>query len=103
MARSLRVDSTAPTQSPEVAPSYTGAVGSAWLMESLMQMQQSVGELRATANHLKSASDRHSAKLDRISHIIFASGVVLAIVLALGGFFLNKIWDGVFTLLKAVN
>jgi hypothetical protein len=103
MARSLQADSTAPTQSPEIAPSHREAVGSAWLMESVMQMQQSVGELRATANYLKSASDKQGAKLDRISHIIFASGVVLAMVLALGGFILNKIWDGVFTLLKTLH
>jgi len=64
-----------------------------------MQMQQSIGELKATVNHLNNASEKHGTKLDRISHIIFAAGVVLAIVLAIGGFLLNKIWDGVFMLL----
>jgi hypothetical protein len=68
-------------------------------MEAMMQMQQSIGELEATVNHLNAASEKHGTKLDRISHIIFAAGVVLTIVLAIGGFLLNKIWDGVFMLL----
>jgi hypothetical protein len=67
----------------------------------MMQMQQSIGELKADVKHLTSASDKHGGKLDRISHIVFAAGVVLTIVLAIGGFFMNKIWDGVFTLLTA--
>jgi hypothetical protein len=89
-----------PTKFPEVPPTtYAESVGSAWLMEAVMQMEQSIGELKATVAHLNTSSEKHSTKLDRISHVIFAAGVVLAIILAIGGFFLNKIWDGVFTLL----
>lgn len=92
-----------PKDFPEVAPpNYAQVVGAGWIVESLMQMQHSMGELKANVDHLKDASGEHDKKLDRISHIIFASGVVLVIILAVGGFFLNKIWDGVFTLLKAV-
>jgi len=69
----------------------------------MMQMQQAIGELKANVAHLAEASSKQTTKLDRISHIVFASGVVLAIALAIGGFFLNKIWDGVFTLLKAAH
>jgi hypothetical protein len=94
---------TVPTQFPDVKPPYDQTIGVLHLVESMMQMQQAVGELKANVVHLKDASDRQTAKLDRISHIIFAAGVVLAIVLAIGGFFLNKIWDGVFMLLKAAH
>jgi hypothetical protein len=91
-----------PTKFPEVPPtSYAESVGSAWLMESIMQMQQTIGELKATVSHLTTASDKQSAKLDSISHRIYAAGAVLTVVIAIGGFFLSKIWDGVFTLLKA--
>jgi hypothetical protein len=94
------VRETTPKRFPEVTPTaYTEAVGATYLVESMMQMQQSLGELKATVGHLKSASDKQSTKLDRISHIIFAAGVVLAIILGIGGFLLNKIWDGVFAIL----
>ena len=84
-------------------PPYGQTVGVLHLVESMMQMQQAIGELKANVAHLAEASSKQTTKLDRISHIVFASGVVLAIVLAIGGFFLNKIWDGVFTLLKAAH
>jgi hypothetical protein len=93
---------TTPKSFPEVPPStYTESVGSAWLMESVMQMQQSVGELKATVGHLTTASDRQATKLDSISHRIYAAGVVLAVLLSIGGFFMNKIWDGVVTIMIA--
>lgn len=93
---------TTPKQFPEVVPpSYADTVGNGWVVESMMQMQQAVGELKATTHHLTSASDKSSSKLDRISHVIFAAGVVLAIILAIGGFLLDKIWDGIVVLMKA--
>ena len=95
---------TTPKQFPEVVPpSYRDAVGTGWLVESMMQMQSALGELKATVAHLKTASDKQSAKLDRISHIIFAAGVVSTLLLAVAGFFLNKIWDGLVILLKAAH
>ncbi len=92
---------TAPERFPEVPPpAYAQAVGSTWLVESMMQMQHAVGELKATVEHLKATSDKQSSKLDRISHQIFAAGAVLAVVLAAVGFFMNKIWDGLVVLMK---
>jgi hypothetical protein len=69
----------------------------------MMQLQQSVGELKASVAHLVSASANHSAKLDRLRHVVFATGIVLVIVLSIDVFFLNKICDGVFILLKATH
>jgi hypothetical protein len=68
----------------------------------MMQMQHAMGELKATVEHLRATSEKQSSKLDRISHQIYAAGVVLAILLALGGFFMNKIWDGVAGLMRAL-
>jgi len=71
-----------------------------YLVEMMMQMQHSLGELKSDVSHLKTASERHGEKLGRIEKILFASGVVLALLLSVGGFFLNKIWDGILVLLK---
>jgi hypothetical protein len=95
---------TTPKQFPEVTPTaYAEAVGATYLVESMMQMQKSLGELTAHVTNLKTASDTHGTKIDRISHIMFAASVVLVIVLSIGGFFMNKIWDGVFALMKAAG
>ena len=65
------------------------------MVEGMMQMQKTLGELTASVNSLKSASDKQGTKLDRISHILFAAGVVLSIVLGIGAFLMNKMWDGI--------
>lgn len=98
-----RGDSTPhPRQIPETTPPpYGKVVSDAWVVEGMMQVQKSLGELTATVALLKSASDKQATKIDRISHIIVAAGVVLAIVTGIGGFFMSKIWDGVFALMKA--
>lgn len=94
---------TTPKQFPEVPPpAYAETVGALHLVESMMQMQQSIGELKSDVGHLKSTSDKQSKKLDRISHVIFATGVVLAIGVAVCGFILNKIWDGLIAILTRV-
>ena len=106
MARQPKPDTsrdTTPERFPEVAPPYGAAVSGMHLVESMMQIQQSIGELKSEVRHLKEASDGQSKKLDRISHVIFAAGVVIAILLAIGSFFLNKMWEGIFALLTAAN
>ena len=60
-----------------------------------MQVQKSLGELQEAVRNLKSTSDAQSAKLDRISHIVFAASVIGGILLAVGGFLINKVWDGI--------
>ena len=95
---------TTPQNFPEVPPpSYPQSVNTAWLAESMMQMQATMGELKATTNHLNTTAQTHSTKLDRISHIVFAAGVVLTIIFAIAGFFMNKLWDGMIILLKATH
>ncbi|SFN80974.1 hypothetical protein SAMN05216573_12261 [Bradyrhizobium sp. Rc3b] len=103
MARSPKQDvsqDATPKTFPEVPPPVLAqTVSTMHLVESMMQMQQALGELKSDVGHLKGSSDKQSKKLDRISHIIFATGVVLAIAATIFGFIMNKIWDGLITLL----
>lgn len=107
MAKQPKSDASreaAPQAFPEVPPpAYSQAVNASWVVESMMQVQQSIGKLEAKVDQLTSASDKQSTKIDKISHIIFAAGAVLAVILTVGGFFLNKIWDGIFVLIKAAH
>jgi hypothetical protein len=93
-----------PRQIPETTPTrYAGAVNEMWLAETVMQMQKSIGELTSSVAHLETTSADQSTKIDKISHRMYAAGVVITVLMGLGGFFLSKIWDGVFTLLKAAH
>ena len=92
-----------PKSFPEVTPSYQQAVGAGYLTESIMQMQATLGELKSDVKHLTAASDKQSGKLDKISHIIFAAGAILALVITVAGFLLNKIWDGLVLVMKAAG
>ena len=95
---------TTPKQFPEVPPpSYAEAVGATYIVESMMQLQGAIGELKSDVRHLSASTERQSTKLDRISHIMFAAGTILTLVLAVGGFFLNKIWDGLVVVIKALS
>jgi hypothetical protein len=78
---------------------YAEAVDRGYIAEQLGQIQHTLGALREAVDHLKIASISHGEKLEHINKIIFASGIVLIIVLSIGGFILNKIWD---VLIKAL-
>jgi hypothetical protein len=45
------------------------------------------------------SSRSHSEKLERINKSIFAAGAVLAVVLSIGGYFMNKIGDSLLGML----
>lgn len=89
-----------PKHFPEVPPPYEQVVGTGYLVEQMMQIQHSIGELKATVNQLKDASDKQSATLNTVSHRIYAAGAVIAVILTAGGFLLNKIWDSLVILIK---
>lgn len=85
---------TTPKHFAEVPPTtYPEAVGTTFVVESLMQIQKSIGELQSTVNHLKTSVDSHGSKIDSISHRVYAAGAVIAVLLGIGGWLLNKIWD----------
>jgi hypothetical protein len=68
----------------------------------MMQIQKSIGELQSTVNHLKTTVDGHGSKLDSISHRVYAAGAVIAVLLGIGGWLLNKIWDKLVSVVAAV-
>lgn len=68
-----------------------------------MEIQKTLGQLQQSVTQLTEQSKRHGEKLDRISHIIFAAGVVGALLLAVGSFILNKIWNVLIAALTAAG
>lgn len=65
-----------------------------------MELQRSTGQLTEAVNALKCSIEKVEGrmgsmeeKLSGVTHKIYAAGVVIAIVIAVGGFFVNKAWD----------
>ena len=57
-------------------------------LEIVMELQKSMAQMSEKLNSLADASKGHDAKLDRVSHEVFAAKVVLYVVggiVALGG------------------
>jgi hypothetical protein len=48
-----------PTSLAEIPPSYSRVTGEAWIVEGMMQMQKTLGELSARVDGLKSTVENH--------------------------------------------
>ncbi len=66
----------------------------------MLDLKGSVGELKEAIRTLQKDSEKQGNKLSTISHQIYASGVVLFIILAVGGFLIDKLWG---PLMKALE
>lgn len=65
-----------------------------------MELQKSNGQLTEAVHRLRESIEKQDARLDRmettlsgVTHKIYAAGVVLAILVVIGGFMVNKAWD----------
>ena len=90
-----------PRQLPQTNPpgSYPMADYS-FTLQAVMDLQKTVGQLTEAVNSLKNTIEKQDSRFNRIeeklsgvTHKLYAAGVVLAILLALGGFIVNKAWD----------
>lgn len=90
-------------QPPDAAPpDFAAPPSQTVVIETLLDIQRSLGVLTAQVENLRAASSTHDSKLDRLSHTVFAAGAVVAVLTALGGFVLSRIWDGVAELLRTL-
>ena len=89
------------TESDVPAPEQTVAdSGRIWptqnysfLLQAIMDSQRTLGEVKNAVESLQSTVGQHGNKIDRISHIVYAAGAVLAVLVSIAAFLLNKIWD----------
>lgn len=78
-----------PGSLPPTSPlAYPGTEHS-WTLQTVFELQKNVGQLTEAVKHLDEHSKDNGKKLDRMSHIIYAAGVVLALLLAVGGWTLK--------------
>lgn len=69
-------------------------------LQAVMELQKSTGQLTESINSLRSSVEKQTTKLEKledklsaVTHKIYAAGVVLTILLAVGGFLVNKAWN----------
>lgn len=69
-------------------------------LQAIMELQKSNGQLTEAVHRLRESIEKQDARLDRmettlsgVTHKIYAAGVVLAILVVIGGFMVNKAWD----------
>jgi hypothetical protein len=92
-------------------PPFTGHHDHSFTLQVVMELQRSTGQLTEAVQTLKSTVDRLDIKLDRLNEIqcsridslgisisnikktLYATGVVLTLLLAVGGFIVDKSWD----------
>jgi len=88
--RRVRQESTVPVFPEVTTPLYKGSDYS-FTLQAVMEMQKAVGQLTEAVKTLSEHSKDQAKKLDRISHIIYAAGAVLAIGIVIGGFLLTTL------------
>ena len=73
-----------------------------WLIayETVLELQKSAGELCSEVRLTREAIDKLDSRLDKIeervssvTHKLYAASVVVAILVAVGAFVINKAWD----------
>jgi hypothetical protein len=81
-------------------PSNYPSPDHSFTLQMIMELQKSTGQLTECVNSLRTSLDRQSGQLDKIeekvsgvTHKLYAASVVLAILLVVGGFIIDKTWD----------
>lgn len=92
-ARGSRSPST-PADYP-TSPLPISGMDHSFLLQAIMEVQRSIGQLTQSTATLTEDSKEHRKQLNRISHIMYAVGVVGTILLAALVFLANKIADAV--------
>lgn len=79
---------------------YVGHHDHSFTLQAIMELQRSVGQLTGSVDSLRLSIDSQKEKINKleeklsgVTHKIYAAGVVLAILLAIGGFVVSKAWD----------
>jgi len=88
-----------PTNFPESTPPPSGDYS--YTVELVGSIQNQLGRLTQAIETLTKESSEMRKKLDRLSHIVYAAGVVGTILIIILGFAANKIADAVIATMKS--
>lgn len=89
-------------QPPQTPPPVNGGGGdySPFVWKQLADIQQGMGRLEASLSQIQRAQEKVDEKMDKledrlsgVTHKIYAATVVLAILVGIGAFIVDKAWD----------
>ncbi len=93
-------EATTPGRLPDTTPPVYPSGDYSYILEVVMAMQKSMGGVEQAVKTLGDDAKEAKKKLDRISHIIYAAGVVGTIGIAIFVFLANKLTDAFIASLK---
>jgi hypothetical protein len=91
---------TVPTRFPDTTPPLPSGDYS-YTVELVGTIQNQLGRLTQAVETLTKELTEVRKKVDRLSHIVYAAGVVGTIIVVIVGFAANKIADAVIASIKA--
>lgn len=69
-------------------------------LQTMLEIQKSVGALTEATNSLKSGMDSMQCKLDdtkgsvkQVQFVVYAASAIAAILIVIGGWTINKVWE----------
>ena len=90
----------APPHLPDSRPPIYQNHDHSFTLQTVMEMQKSVGQLTEAVCALRSSIDKQSNRMEKledklsdVTHKLYAAGVILVALLAFGGFIVDKAWD----------
>lgn len=86
-------DTTTPPASTPGESSAFGSHDHSFTLQSVLQMQNTLGKLEQAVGALLESEEKTRTKLSRIEKILYAAGVVLLIFLGVTGWMLNTAKD----------
>ena len=93
MEKGKTVPKSTPGSLPPTSPlAYPGSEHS-WTLQTVFELQKTVGQLTQAVTTLTEQQKGFSTKLDKISHQVYAALVILILIGAVIGFFSKSIND----------
>ena len=87
-----------PTQSNQPNPSQDHSFTLQLIMElqrSVGQVSESLAQIHRDTSRIESRLDKLDSSMSSVKTTITAAGIVLAIIIAISSFFVDKAWDSV--------
>ena len=85
---------TTPQDYPRSTPPLS-SVDHSWVLQTTIEMQKSLGQLSQSISDMRADIKEHGEKLAKFERILYAVSVVGALLVVVGGFLINKLWDPV--------
>ena len=92
-----------PREFPSTTPPLSHTVDHSFTLQSIMEVQKSIGKLTEAVESLKEESKGQRKELNILNRGLWVAGAVLMVAGLIGGFVLNNMGNKMLTLLQNVD